>query len=262
MTGPVRLLIGCLCVAAAGGPAAAQWPYLTEEASSLREGRTSLSVGVGRRDREREGRYHLENGRTPPAGVYWSIPELQGTLGVGSRAEVSFDYEYLLVQPDGSRRVREDSGDLRLWTKLGLVRGGRQDLSLRFGVKLPNSTYLGTNETDFFVAALYDLRAGGWVATANLGLGLITRPERNQSQEDQLLWGVSLRWQGSGDGFRGGVETAGANGPYGVKRQRDARLYAGVLGWQWGNWRLDGSLRAGVHDWAGWGWLAGVTWDR
>ena len=34
----------------------------------------------------------------------------------------------------------------------------------------------------------------------------------------------------------------------GVGRQRDARFYAGVLGWQWGHWRCDGTLRSGIHD--------------
>ena len=242
--------------------AAAEWPYLTEEAANLSEWHYSLSLGVGRTDRQRENRLDGEALLTVPAGVYWGLPEVQGTLGVGSRAEVSFDYEYLMLQPHDGGSDEWESGDLRLWTKLGLLRGAGQALSLRFGVKLPNSSRLGTNETDFFASALYDLEWAGWVATANAGIGVIGNPAHNRSQDDVVTWGLSLRWLGTGDGPRAGVEATGENGPYGIDRPRDSRYYAGVLGWQWGHWRLDGTARYGVHDWEGWGWLAGVTYER
>ncbi|MDF1553973.1 MAG: hypothetical protein P1P84_12965 [Deferrisomatales bacterium] len=259
---PSHALMALFALLLTAATAAAEWPYRTEEAANLPEGHYSLSLGVGRTDRKAEVRFNGQELLTAPAAVYWAIPEVQGTLGVGSRAEVSFDYEYFLYRLHDRAGDQYDSGDLRLWAKLGVVRGRRQALSLRFGVKLPNSTYLGTNEADFFVAGLYDLHLGGWLATANLGLGVLGNPSHNRSQDDLITWGASLRWQGEGGGLQGGVEVAGSNGPYGVERQRDARLYAGVLGWQWEHWRLDGTLRYGVHDWEGWGWLVGVTYDR
>jgi len=252
-------LLSCLLLAAT---AAAEWPYLTEEAANRPEGSYSLSLGVGRTDRRREASFYNLELLTPPKGEYWALPQLQGTLGVGSRAEVAFDYELLRYQPHGGGETSWESGDLRLWTKVGLLRGVRQALSAQVGVKLPNSARLGTNETDFFATALYDLRLAGWVTTLNAGLGVLGNPARERNQDDVFTWGASLRREGSGDGLRCGVETAGQNGPQGRDRQRDGRLYAGVLGWQWGAWRLDGTLRYGIHDWLGWGWLAGVSYER
>ena len=106
-------------------PAAAEWPFLTEEASNLVAGEASVSAGVRWQERRRETRYYGGEVLSPPEGTYWSAPEVEGTLGVGARAEVSFRYEYLFYDLETGGRDAE-SGDLRLWTKLGLLRGDRQ----------------------------------------------------------------------------------------------------------------------------------------
>jgi hypothetical protein len=192
--------------------------------------------------------------------MYWAVPELQGTLGVGSRAEVSFDYQFFFYEARGDGADRQESGDLRLWTKLGLFRGAGQDLSLRFGVKLPNSTYLGTNETDFLASVLYDLGLGEWVASANLGFGILGNPAKDRTQDDVFIWAAALRRQPATDGLQAGVEVMGSIGPFGLGRRREAVTYAAVVGWQRGRWRTDGTLRYGTGDAEGWAWLGGVTY--
>lgn len=253
----VRLGLAAVLLLALGRPAAADWPYLTEESSLVGEGRYRLSAGIS--ETRQESR-HLPGGE----GTLWTFPEVEGTLGVGPHAEVSFQYELLWFDPEGGKTGAYDTGDLRLWTKLGLFPDVLRGLALRFGVKLPNASAdqgLGTNETDVFLAALYGRRLGELRFDVNAGLAILGDPHRSQTQDDLVTWGVALRgpvWGRLG----AGAEASGRSGPFGVDRRRDFATVAAVVGWHGTRWRLDAAGRRGFRDAEGWGWVAGVTYER
>ncbi len=253
----VPALALALAVAAFPFRVVAEWPYLTEEASTQGEGHVSVAVGVSRTWQDSA---ELPGG----TGVLWTLPEVDVTIGVGPHAEVSASYGLFWFDPGGGGESTYESGDLRLWTKLRLFPSQIQDLSLRFGAKLPNAGNeggLGTDETDFFLAALYDLRFGTAVLSLNAGLGLLGSPERNQSQDDVFTWGAALR----GPLWRRlwvGCEAGGYSGPFGLERKMDYATLAAVLGWHGERWRFDVAGRRGVQDALSWGWAAGVTYER
>ncbi len=247
-------LLGLALVPAAGF---AHWPYLAEEASTLPEGRTRSAAGVTRTLHQTE---HLRGGR----GVLWTYPEIEGTVGVGSRAEISLQYEVLWFDPEEAGHGRYDTGDLRLWTKVGLPPGWLDGFAFRFGAKLPNTSEvrgLGTDESDVFLSALYGFRAGDARIDLSLGLGILGNQTTNAAQDDVLTWGASARLP-LGAGFEAGVEGAGRSGPFGLHRRRDLATLAVVFGRAFGPWRLDLAGRRGLRDAQGWGWAAGLTWER
>ncbi len=253
---PAALLLALACIASPSW-VGAEWPYLTEEASTLGEGRFSLSAGASQTFQEAE---HLRGGE----GVLWTFPEVEGTLGVGSQAEVSFQYELLWFDPEDERSGTYESGDLRLWTKLVLFPSTVQNLSLRFGVKLPNASNergLGSDETDVFLSLLYGARLGPAQLTLNAGLGLLGDPSKNQSQDDVFTWGAALRaplWRR----LWVGAEGSGYTGPFGVDRKTDVVTLAAVADWRADRWRLSVAGRRGIEDSLSWGWVAGLTYER
>jgi len=255
-----RFWTAALCLAALLAlplRAGAEWPYLTEEASTLGGGHYSLSAGVSQT--------WQDSARLPGGeGILWSLPQVEGTLGVGPHAEVSASYELLWFDPADGGDDAYESGDLRLWTKLSLFPAWISGASLRFGVKLPNASEdrgLGTDETDFFLAGLYDLHFGQACLSLNAGLGLVGSTERNQSQDDVFTWGAALRgpvWRQLWLGF----DAAGYTGPFGAGDKRDYAVFGPVIGWHGEHWRVDVAGRRGVQDALSWGWVAGVTYER
>ena len=241
-----------------GGPlrAWALWPYATEPASTLPEGTYSVSVGVGRT--WQDSRW-LRGGR----GTLWTLPEVEARLGVGPHAEVSAYYEYLAFRGGGRSAWVYDSGDLRLWTKLGVLPRLLRGLSLRFGMKLPNASEregLGTDETDVFLVGLWEARLGRLELNLNGGLGLLGNPNKKASQDDVFVWAGSVRLR-MGGGWLLGTEAYGYSGPFGLHRKRDFATLAAVVSWCRGPWALGLAGRRGVQDALGWGWVLGVTFS-
>lgn len=244
----------CLGIASSSS---AQWPYLTEEASVVGEGRYSVTLGASRTWQDTP---FLPGGR----GVLWRLPEVEGTLGVGPQAEVSFQYEFLRFEPAGDGAAHDGSGDLRLWTKLVLFPSRFQDLGLRFGVKLPNAPDehgLGTDMTDFLASLLWDLRLGPARVSLNGGVGILGSPEEGQGQDDVWTWGTALRLPAS-ERLELGFDAAGQSGPYGKDRKRSFATMSVVGTWRAGPWRLDLAGRRGARDARAWGWAAGITYER
>jgi hypothetical protein len=262
--GPSRVGAAALALVLLMGVCArAEWPYLTEEASNLDAGRYSLSVGFGRTVQQKAFR-QFGVLLTPRRGTLWALPEVEGSLGVGARAEVSFRYQALYFEPEGGGGSRYGSGDLHLWAKLGLFAGPTHQGALRFGVKVPSASDqdgLGTDEADVFLAALWDVGLGPAILSVNAGLAILGDPTKNQSQDDLATWGAALR----GPVWRRlwvGAEATGESGPFGVDRRRDFVTLGAVLGWHAERWRFDVAGRRDVGDARSWGWLAGLTHER
>jgi len=249
----VLAALGLLLPAAAG----AEWPYLTEEASTVGLGHFSLSAGVSRTEQDSP---FLPGGR----GVFWTLPEFQGTLGVGPHAEVSFDYALLYFDPSGGGATVYQSGDLRLWTKLDVLPAKGHDLSIRFGVKLPNAPDdhgLGTDNTDFFAALLLDVHLGSALLSLNAGLGILGSTETNQAQDDVFTWGAALRGP-IGASFSAGFDASGYAGPWGIRIKHEYAWLGPVLTWRNGGFRIDLAGRRGIVDALGWGWVLGASYER
>ncbi|MHB8766564.1 MAG: hypothetical protein ACYDA8_19815 [Deferrisomatales bacterium] len=248
--------LGLLALLGAPGVGLADWPYLTEEASTLGPGRSNLAAGVTRTLQKTD---HQRGGK----GVLWTYPGLEGTLGVGPHAEVSFQYELLWFDPADGASGRYDSGDLRLWTKLGVAPSWVDGLAVLFGVKLPNASddrALGTDETDVFLGALYGFGLGPARADLNLGVGILGDPRRPGAQNDLLTWGGSLRTP-VGKGVEAGVDLVGRADPLHWNHTRDYVILSGVLGWRRGAWLASLAVRQGYAAYEGWGWALGLTWE-
>jgi len=253
----VTWMLSAVCALLLTAPASAEWPYLTEEAATGGEGYYTASIGVSRTWQDSD---RLPGGN----GVLWTFPEVELTLGVGPHADVTASYALLWFDPANGEDAAYESGDVRLWTKLGLFPGRFSGASLRFGVKIPNASEdrgLGTDETDFFLQGLYDMPLGQAVLSVNAGLGLLGSTERNQSQDDVFTWGAALRgplWRKLWVGF----DAAGYTGPFGRERKMDFATFGAVFGWHEEHWRFDVAGRRGVQDSLSWGWVAGVTYER
>ena len=250
-----RIAIATLFVWLLAGPAWALWPYATEPASTLPEGAYALSAGLSRT--WQDSRW-LRGGR----GTLWTLPELEARLGVGQHAEVMARYELLGFRPGGRSGWAYESGDLRLWTKLGLFPRTVRGLSLRFGMKLPNASEtrgLGTDETDVFIVGLWEARLGRFELNLNGGLGLLGNPNKKASQDDVFVWAGSIRLA-LGEGWEVGGEAFGYSGPFGVHRKRDFATLAAALSWSRGRFSVSLAGRRGIQDALGWGWVFGITW--
>lgn len=251
----VAVILAALAVPFRAG---AEWPYLTEEASTLREGGWSASVGVSHTWQDSR---LLRGGK----GVLWTFPEVEASLGVGPHAEVSAQYELLWFDPADGGEAAYESGDVRLWTKLALFPNTLEGFSFRFGVKLPNASDrrgLGTDETDAFLTGLWDVSVGPVLVSLNAGLGILGDRSKVGSQDDVFTWGACARLPLAGGRFRVGLDAAGYSGPYGLRRKRDFATYGVVLDWVLGRWRLSLGGRRGTQDALSWGWIAGLTYQR
>jgi hypothetical protein len=68
-------------------------------------------------------------------------------------------------------------------------------VGVRFGVQLPNSNQargIGLNQTNFFMTALASKTIGKLRVSGNLGLAILTAPTELFSQNDVMLYGLSV----------------------------------------------------------------------
>jgi hypothetical protein len=154
-------------------------PLATEQAETLPSGVAEGVLGVA----------YLKDQRFPPftpPGALRSqqlvaVPQFGFRIGAGGWAEIQASYETLYLDEqaaDGKKNWQFGSGDLRMFTKVRLVREGEifPALGLRFGTKLPDANRkdrLGTDDTDFAADALASKDLGPCTVHVNLGLALL-----------------------------------------------------------------------------------------
>ncbi len=268
------IVLAALCTAA---PAAAQQrPLVTEDPEVIGAGLVLLEGGL---DYSRDILF-------PASGLQGNllrVPTLGVSLGISSIAELQIDggiYNRLAItragvgpapladQLDITGSTTHDVEDIVLATKIRLLgeTASRPAFGLRFATKLPNAgneSGLGLDTTDFHVQALVGKTVQSIRIVGNVGLGILGDPTEGASQNDVLLYGVSIA-----RAVREGIEVVGElNGrastrsgtaPAGTESRATVRLGGRLTR---GTVRLDAGLLLGLtaRD-PGFGITAGATW--
>jgi hypothetical protein len=164
-------------------------PLETEEAWPIEKGTLQLSIGFeyqddnvlpfSTRDRDRE---------------FLRLPLIGAAIGIGERVELQALYDVLTLENDVDE---SGSGDLRLATKVGIIRESvlLPALGLRFGTKLPNANSddrLGTDETDFFASVLLTRTLALATMHINAGIAILGDPRPGGGQDDVFSYGIAI----------------------------------------------------------------------
>ncbi len=237
----IVLTLGAICcsLAAVGTAIAQQRPLLTEDVEVVRPGTVRLGIGFD----------FLQSQRFALSGLRGDLTRL-GVLNVGfglaSNVEVEIEgvvQNFLAIDGRAQSAIplqlprpnsTNDVGDFVLSTKVLFRREGRISpaLGFRFGVGLPNSNQargIGTNQTNFYTAALAGKRFGRLNLFGNLGLAILPAPLKTFSQNDLVLYGLagifkvndSLNLVGE---INGRENTRGSRVPLGTESQSQGRF--------------------------------------
>lgn len=117
-----------------------------------------------------------------------ALPWIGINFSTGQMVEIQAYYDFFYRFTKRATTVY-GSGDLSLWTKLRFMeeKNSRPGLGLRFGVKLPNAkdeAGLGTDQTNFYAAALVGKRLGKLENHLNLGIAIFDSPFGLREQKD------------------------------------------------------------------------------
>ncbi len=117
-----------------------------------------------------------------------SFPWIGVNFSTGQIVEIQAYYDFFYRFTQRATTVY-GSGDLTLWTKIRFMeeKGSRPAVGLRFGVKLPNAkdeVGLGTDQTNFYAAALMGKSMGRFDNHLNLGIAIYDSPFRVREQKD------------------------------------------------------------------------------
>lgn len=207
-------MTGAMALLGAWFPAAARGysllPLAAEQVDTLPHGIAEAVVGVE----------YFRNLRfppfTPPGALrrqdLVAIPQFSFHMGAGGWAEIQASYETLYLNEEdtnGKTNRQFGSGDLRMFTKVRLVREGETlpAFGIRFGAKLPDANRndrLGTDDTDFGADVLASKNLGPVTAHVNLGILLLgnsgpTIPNSNAfkagGQDDTFHYDVAVASQ-------------------------------------------------------------------
>ncbi|HEV3470819.1 MAG TPA: hypothetical protein VG148_15965 [Pyrinomonadaceae bacterium] len=197
----LALLLGCAAFARAQ-----QRPLLTEDVDIIEPGSLRVEAGID----------FLQDAKFPASGLTGDLTRI-GVIGVsvGLAPNVEFQVEGVAqnflsintvapnpaVRPDlvPGTNSTNDTGDFRLSTKIKIRRETRSApaVGFQFGVDLPNSNEtrgIGLNQTNAFGLILLGKKFGrdGRLNTfGNLGVGILTAPTQQFTQNDVLLYGLA-----------------------------------------------------------------------
>jgi hypothetical protein len=201
----VTLIVAVLAVfLLAPAVSAQQRPLLTEDVDIIKPGVIRIESGFE----------FLQDQRFPLSGLRGDVTKVGDTrLSFGLAPNVEFQVEwtaqnFLSIRQRGPSAIplrlgansgdANDVGDARLWMKIKLRNETRiaPAVGFRFGVELPNSNQgrgIGTNTTNVYGMVIAGKRFAGnrLNVFGNLGLGILTAPLGNFSQNDVLLYGLA-----------------------------------------------------------------------
>jgi len=229
-----------VCAAAAQ---AQQRPLLTEDVDIIPPGSMRIEAGV---DFVQRVRYPVSglSGDLTRAGVI--------AINIGFAPNVEFQIEgvaqnFLSINDRGPSVIplnlaagansTHDVGDFTLWAKIKLRNETRNwpSFGFRFGVQLPNSnqsTGIGLNQTNAFGQVLVGKKFGRNARVnvfGNLGVGILTAPTQNFTQNDVITYGfagivrIDKTFSLVGE-VNGRANTRPGTGPLGTESQSEARL--------------------------------------
>jgi hypothetical protein len=185
---------------------AQQRPLLTEDVDIIEPGSIRVEAGID----------FLQDAKFPASGLTGDLTRI-GVIGVnvGLAPNVEFQVEGVAqnflsintvapnpaIRPDlvPGANSTNDTGDFRLSTKIKIRRETKHApaVGFQFGVDLPNSNEtrgIGLNQTNAFGLILLGKKFGrdGRLNTfGNLGMGILTAPTQQFTQNDVLLYGLA-----------------------------------------------------------------------
>lgn len=238
--------LGLLALSLCGAMSAKaqQRPLLTEDVDVIPPGTVRLEAGVD----------FVQRAKFPLSGLTGDLTRV-GVIGinVGLSPNVEFQIDgtlqnYLSInssqQPApiqlgfaAGANSTNDTGDFTLSTKIKIRNETRHTPSLgfRFGVELPNSNQsrgIGTNQTNAFGTIIFGKKFGHDARLntfGNLGLGILTAPLAQFTQNDVLLYGfagvfrLNRQFNLVGE-VNGRASTRKGNAPLGTESQGEARV--------------------------------------
>jgi hypothetical protein len=240
----MRFIAAILLLITASIPAAAQRPLVTEDIETVKPGSVSFGFGF---DFLQDKSYSLSglNGDLTRLGVT--------TLRVGLAKNVEIEaggviQNFLNInerfRPSAiplslsSANSTHDVGDFYLATKFKIRNEGKHSpaFGFRFGVELPNSNQargIGLNQTNFFATVIAGKHIGKWNIFGNIGIGILTAPIDQFSQNDVLLYGAAITYQFNTRltlvGEVNGRANTRNNAPIGTESQGEARFGARIV---------------------------------
>lgn len=200
------LLIAFSTFAVSAARADSLLPLRTEEAATLASGRAEIVLGTSFFEDERFPAFTVPGALRSQHRV--TAPEIGLRVAAGSWVEIQAAFEMIYLDETtrtGDSDTHYGNGDARLATKVRLLRetDRRPALGLRFETKLPNASRkkrLGTDETDFGIAALGSKELGWLALHLNLGILLLGNPgpllgdpdDTGSGQDDLFTYNVAL----------------------------------------------------------------------
>jgi hypothetical protein len=203
------LLLSCTTLSAQ------QRPLVTEDPETVGPGVILVEGGI---DYQRDVFYPLSG----LGGNLLRAPLVGVSFGLSSIAELQVDtgfYNRLLVlsrvpaprsgQVEIEGDHTSDVEDMVVATKLRLVpeAPGRPAFALRLATRLPNASHesgLGLDTTDFYASGLVGKTTRSLRIVGNLGIGVLTKPNGEDGQDDVITYGLSMA-----RAVREGIEVVG-----------------------------------------------------
>jgi hypothetical protein len=192
----------------AGASTAQQRPLITDDIDITPPGSVSLSVGVD----------FIQNAKFPLSGLTGDltrVADIRLRQGFASNVEIQIEgslQNYLAINSQTtpppiplniSGNSTHDIGDFIVSAKIKLLSetSKRPAVGLKFGYEMPNTDQakgIGTNQinifTKFIVQKKFGVRAGKDPRAnifGNIGLGIMSVPLEDFSQNDMLLYGIA-----------------------------------------------------------------------
>lgn len=184
--------------------AAQQRPLITEDVEVVKPGFVRLEFGF---DFTQQKKYPVSGlqgdlSRLGVAGVTFGLaPNVEVEIGGVIHNSLAISRRGASVIPLALKTTNStsDVGDFFIATKIK-VRNETNHIpaiGLRFGAQLPNSNQargLGVNQTNFFMTALASKTIGKFRVSGNLGLAILTAPTQLFTQNDVMLYGLSVTY--------------------------------------------------------------------
>ncbi len=223
---------------------AQQRPLITEDVDIIPPGSLRIEAGID----------FMQDAKFPLSGLTGDLTRV-GVIGINiglsPNVEIQIDGVAQNVLSINSQTVpspiqlgfvpgtnsTNDTGDFTLSTKIKLRSETRlgPSLGFRLGVQLPNSNQsrgIGVNQTNAFGTILIGKKFGrdGRVNLfGNLGIGILTAPLEDFTQNDVLLYGIAGVFRvhkqfNIAAEINGRANTRGGRAPLGTESQSEARL--------------------------------------